>query len=139
MVMDADGNIRNRVETLFVSDEHQLFFLTGQPTGNGRKARISVLPFHALDEETYAGMRNSATIWTPKEKCLITIKPGTNIVTFRDDATGVETVISRRELEPDFKGTKGISPAFERYAPPSTKTAQAITIRKPLTFRNAAP
>jgi hypothetical protein len=136
---DADGLIRNRTEELFVCDEFQVFFLTGQANASGRKAKISVLPFHALSDERRAEMCDKARVWTREDSQGVRIRTGRGVVTFLDETTGVQTMFVRKNLEPDSKVMKEISPAFAKYAPAPIKTARDVAVNKPLTFRKNAP
>ncbi|MEZ0224212.1 MAG: hypothetical protein ACAH83_06650 [Alphaproteobacteria bacterium] len=138
MAIGIDGFIEERIEQLYVCDEYNLFFLTGQANGTGRRAYITARAFHTLDDEGRDAMASSAVKWTEHgSRVQISAKQG--MLSFRDTCTGTTSQVPWTELDPEIqeKLRGKISDPFAKYAGMSTKTSKPFSVGKPLVFKKS--
>ncbi len=114
MVMTPNGFLYERVETLFVSAEHQLFLRTGQAQSpGGRRAYVHITPF----DKTDALSRKSLMVEA------IPLHDGARLT--------ISTVDGNTVIHDGYTGTKSVfAPAArEAVAPPPKKTANNLKFR----------
>ncbi len=93
MVMGADGFLHERIETLYASQEHQLFLLTGQEkTSGGRRAYVSVTRFDELDGMEREYMLQKAKPLDDAARLTISTADGKTVV--HDGFTGTNAVFT---------------------------------------------
>jgi hypothetical protein len=101
MSIDSSGHLHQRREVLLVSEEHQLFLLTGQPLpNNSRHAYIDALPFSALTAEGIALLKSQAEPLTEKNRVTIT-REGGGSIRFEDGLTGTRNSVVLSSLGPE--------------------------------------
>lgn len=87
-MLNREGWIENRVENLYVSEQYQVYLLTGQ-TGNcgSRRAYVSIMPFTDVCKSVAAAFNKRAN---PNISGLLIAKNGNKIVV-KDTVTGTES------------------------------------------------
>ena len=141
MAKNPDGFIEERIEQLYVCDQYKLFFLTGQAQGAGRRAYISVKPFHTVSDEAREEIMKSATRWTAQES-RVTISADPEKLSFRDGCTGTVSTLPVGELDDEVQQRLrcNITDPFQKYAGNGvsmtpTKTARDISVGRPLSLK----
>jgi hypothetical protein len=93
MVMRPDGFLHERIETLYVSPDHQLFLKTGQTqTPGGRRAFVSITRFDELDAMERQSMLQQAKPLDDSARLTISTVEGRTVV--YDGFTGTNAVFS---------------------------------------------
>ncbi len=109
MTIGPNGYLDECIETLYVSNDHKLFLLTGQPMQGTRRAYISAKPFNAFDPQTLARMKEQAEPLDQNGGRKISItQAGTNL-TLRDGMTGTVTNFPVGSLDDDVKEKLGVA------------------------------
>ncbi len=99
MVMLPNGHLYERVETLYVSAEHQLFLKTGQAqTPGGRRAYVGITRFDELDAPTRQTMMQQAKPLDSAARLTISTAEGKTVI--YDGFTGTNAVFTLAPAAP---------------------------------------
>jgi len=93
MVMLPNGYLYERVETLYVSEEHKLFLKTGQAqAADGRRAYVSITRFEELDAPARESMLREAKPLDDSARLTISTVEGKTVI--HDGFTGTNAVFT---------------------------------------------
>lgn len=128
MAIRSDGFLEERVESLYVAPEYNLFLLTGQPLGNSRRAYISAKPFNALTPDKLEAFNAAAQPLDAGSR--ITISPIGASLQIRDGFTGTTSSfpISALDSEVQRRLSAASEARWDKFAAPAaTKPAPKRT------------
>lgn len=102
MVASPNGELYQRVESLYFSEEYKIFLITGQPLAEGgRKAYVAAKAFGEFDKETLAAMKEAAK--PVGNDAALSISRGQGQIVVYDHLTRTDSFVPHSALDADVQ------------------------------------
>lgn len=102
MVASPNGELYQRVELLYFSEEYKIFLITGQPLAEGgRKAYVAAKAFGEFDKGTLAALKEAAK--PVGDDAALSISRGQGQLVIYDRLTRTDTFIPNTALDADVQ------------------------------------